>query len=384
MSFENRIDLLRKILKIASINAKESQVADVIQQTLAPFADQLQCTRIQYAPGRENLVVDFNVSDDTPKILGFNGHLDVVDPGDTDLWHYPPFAATIANDRLYGRGASDMKAGVAAMVSALTELLVEKVPLAGGVRLLFTVGEEIDNFGARQLGALGYAKPLTALIVGEPTDHHLWYAHKGIIDFTAQAIGKSAHGAMPQLGINAIDHLFDFYSLAKKEMAPILAVSDPNLGHTTFNVTLLSGGNQINSIPQFAKLRGNIRTVSAVPNATIITALKQAETAANALAKHHLELTIDSSINAISSTQNSEIMQIAQEAVQTSDWPAEICTGAPTTDASLLEDLDAPFPFVVLGPGNNSAHQVDEYVEISDYMKMTDIYKNIMVSYLKA
>ncbi|MCH4171977.1 MAG: ArgE/DapE family deacylase [Lactobacillus sp.] len=381
MSEENRIELLRKILKIASVNDKESQVANVIQDFLG---DQPNVTfkRVQYAPGRENLIIDVNAPTTQKRVLGFNGHLDVVDPGDTDLWTYPPFAAKTTKSRIYGRGTSDMKGGVAAMVSALKELLADNFQFKGGLRLLLTVGEEIDNFGARQLADLGYANPLTALIVGEPTNHTMWYAHKGIIDFTATAHGKSAHGAMPQLGINAIDHLFDFYAAAKKAMAPILKKADPALGHTTFNVTLINGGNQINSIPQAARLRGNIRTVTAVSNQAIQAALQQAAATTNALPKHKIDLSIDSSIDAIASDAHSEIIEIAQAAATANDWPAVVTTGAPTTDASLFKAKCPDLPFVILGPGNNTAHQVDEYVTLADFNKITAIYKNIIQQYL--
>lgn len=381
MSTKNRIDLLRKILEIPTVNANEGAVADVIQDVFAPYP-QVTCTRVSYAPGRDNLVVDINQPENQDRVLGFDGHLDVVDPGDEKLWHYPPFAGTVVNDRIYGRGTSDMKAGVAAMINAVCELLDAGFVAQGGLRLLFTVGEEIDNFGARQLGALGYSQPITAMLIGEPTSHDAWYAHKGIIDFTAQATGKSAHGAMPQLGINAIDHLFDFYACAKEAMAPLLAKVDPDLGQMTFNVTLISGGNQINSIPQFAKLRGNIRTVPAVPNDTVIAALKAATAKANTLPKHKLNLSIDSTINAISSSADSELAQHVQTAAEALQWPVHLTVGAPTTDASLFESAAHHFPFIVLGPGNNTAHQVDEYVLTADFLKITDIYKAVIQNYL--
>ena len=220
------------------------------------------------------------------------------------------------------------------------------------------------------------------MIIGEPTSHDAWYAHKGIIDFTAQATGKSAHSAMPQLGINAIDHLFDFYAYAKATMAPLLKQVDPDLGQTTFNVTLISGGNQINSIPQFAKLRGNIRTVPTVPNDQVIAALKSAQTKTNTLPDHKLDLTIDSTINAISSAADSELARAIQGAAKAVDWPVHLTVGAPTTDASLFESQAHAFPFIVLGPGNNTAHQVDEYVLTDDFLKITDIYKAVIQNYL--
>lgn len=381
MSSESRIELLRKILKVPTINENEGRIADIIEAALKDLPN-LTFTRVQYAPGRDNLIVDINQPENQSKVLGFNGHLDVVDTGNTDLWTYAPFAAVMTDDRIYGRGAADMKAGVAAMVCAVKELLEAGATFNGGIRLLFTVGEEIDNFGARQLSALGYSQPLTALVVGEPTGQAIWHAHKGIIDFTAQATGKSAHGAMPELGINAIDHLFDFYAQAKQTMAPLLAKVDPDLGQTTFNVTLISGGNQINSIPQFAKLRGNIRTVTAVPNETIIAALKAATAEINTLPEHKIELTIDSTINAISSPANSEIATCVQNAAKTHAWPVKLTVGAPTTDAALFETDQHQFPFIVIGPGNTSAHQVDEYVTIQDYLKVTDIYKSVITQYL--
>ncbi|MCD2256321.1 ArgE/DapE family deacylase [Lactobacillus sp. CC-MHH1034] len=376
---EKRINLLIEILKIPTIAQNEGQVATVLANFLTDKT--ISATFVEYAPGRNNLIIDFNNPNGDKPTLALSGHLDVVATGDTTKWRHQPFSAQIDQDRIYGRGATDMKAGVAAMTMAAKELLT--TDFHDPLRLIFTVGEEIDNYGARQLTKAGYLKPVTAMIIGEPTNHDIWFAHKGIIDFTAESIGKTAHGAMPQLGINAIQNLLDYYNQQQSELAPLLAQKDPDLGYTTANVTLIHGGEQINTIPGTAKLRGNIRTVTRVPNEKIAAALQKAATHVNAKPHHQIKVQVDSTINAVKTDANQPFLKTLQAIVQAQGWSGALVTGAPITDAAIFQE-DHHFPFAIFGPGNNTAHQVDEYVTISDYLTSIDIYKQIIVSYYQS
>ena len=148
MEKQKQIDILAKLISIKSVNDNESEVADYIESLFAPYQDQgVQIDRVQYAPGRDNLVVTIGSGD---QILGFSGHEDVVSAGDESDWQTDPFQATIKDGNLYGRGASDMKSGLAALIISMLEML-EDNSVPGKIRLLCTVGEETGEYGAAQL-----------------------------------------------------------------------------------------------------------------------------------------------------------------------------------------------------------------------------------------
>ncbi|MBA3520321.1 MAG: M20/M25/M40 family metallo-hydrolase, partial [Rhizobiales bacterium] len=156
-----------------------------------------------FGPGRTSLVARWQGDDPAFAPLAFTGHLDTVPLG-ARPWSVDPFRAEVRDGRLYGRGASDMKAGVAAAVSAAIWAAGEG-SLRRGVTLVLTAGEETGCEGARHLagtrGALGEA---SGLIVAEPTSNRLVVAHKGALHLRARTKGRTAHGSMPQLGDNAV------------------------------------------------------------------------------------------------------------------------------------------------------------------------------------
>ena len=149
----------------------------------------------------------------------------------------------IERNKLYGRGATDMKSGLVAMVLAMIELKEKEVPLNGAVKFLGTVGEEVGELGAGQLTEKGYADDLSALVIGEPTNYNLMYAHMGSINYSVVSHGKEAHSSMPEEGINAINNLNEFITEANQQMAEVTAnYENPELGRTIHNVTVIKGG----------------------------------------------------------------------------------------------------------------------------------------------
>ena len=239
MDKKTKIEILKNILAIESVNDNEAAVADYIASLFTDYPD-IKIEKVPYAPNRDNLVI--TVGNSGP-ILGYSGHMDVVAPGNLADWSTPPFEPTIIDNRIFGRGATDMKGGLSALVIALLELLEKKAELPGRVRLLATVGEETGEYGAAQLTKLGYADNLAGLLIAEPTDNmqRIVYTARGVIDYKVTSKGKSAHSARPQYGINAIDNLIEFYKLAKTRLAKFTA-TDEVLGGVTHNITVINGG----------------------------------------------------------------------------------------------------------------------------------------------
>src|SRR5699024_6223618 len=136
------------------------------------------------------------------KPLVFSGHLDTVPVGDTP-WTYDPHSADIIDGRIYGRGACDMKSGVASMLMSML-LLNESVNLPeADVRSEGTAGEEIRWLGARKLVQAREIKGAGGMVIGEPSNRSVYIAHKVALWLKIITYGRNAHGAMPEKGINA-------------------------------------------------------------------------------------------------------------------------------------------------------------------------------------
>ncbi|RXT55298.1 acetylornithine deacetylase [Lacticaseibacillus chiayiensis] len=372
------VNLLKAMVQIPSVGAKEGQVADLIEAYLAPElqAGLIRRKRITYAPGRDNLVL--TVGDPNAKRwLGVDGHMDVVDAGDESKWEFPPFSAHIKDGRLYGRGATDMKSGLAAVIVALKK--VAHTQLDHGIQLMATVGEEIDNYGARQLAAAGYGDRLAGLLVAEPGNSNVDAAERGIIDYTLTAHGKAAHSSRPDLGANAIHGLFAFANAALTATAPLQAKDDPILGNATHNIDMIRGGNQINSLPESAYLRGNIRTTMIADNDAFIQALKQA--AKTAVPKGvHLSLSIDSVLGPAAASPDNALIETVQQARQHVGLDrGAVAYRTGITDAALFyhDGLD----LAIYGPENDTSHETNEYVTLQDVFDSVKVYKDVFMNY---
>jgi succinyl-diaminopimelate desuccinylase len=374
MDKEEKIKVLQDIVRIKSVNGNEEEVASYLQQLLKEH--RIHSQLISYSEGRCNLIAE--IGSEGP-ILGFTGHMDVVDAGEEHSWTFPPFEAEIDGNRLYGRGSTDMKSGLAAMVIAMIEL--KDTPLKGKVRLLATVGEEVGELGAEQLTKLGYADDLDGLIIGEPTNYNLMYAHMGSLNYSVKAIGKEAHSSMPEEGINAINLLNQFITRINEKMSEITnKYENQELGRTIHNVTVIRGGNQVNSIPGEAVLQGNIRSIPEYDNEQIIELLQTTAEQLTLELDGTLEVTIDYNKVPVQAKKDSKLIKVIQNQFSEA---LPLITAAGTTDAAEFTKSDNSFDLVVFGPGMPKLpHQIDEYVEIDNYLDMIVRYQDIAKEYL--
>ncbi len=207
------------------------------------------------------------------------------------------------------------------------------------------------------------------------------YAHMGSINYSVVSHGKEAHSSMPEEGINAINNLNEFITEANQQMAEVTAnYENPELGRTIHNVTVIKGGTQVNSIPGQAALQGNIRSIPEFSNDQVIALLQKIVDELNKKEKHQLELTIDYNKIPVKAEKDSALIQAIQAQF---DQPLPLVTSAGTTDLAEFTKSDNTFDCVVFGPGvTTTAHQVDEYVEIDNYLDMIDKYQAIAKSYL--
>ncbi|USS91341.1 ArgE/DapE family deacylase [Fructilactobacillus carniphilus] len=375
MNSKERIKLLSDLVAIQSVNNHEAEVAEYLKMVFRRH--QIPAQIINYQPGRANLVVEIGHGH---PITVFSGHADVVDPGGD--WSTPPFVLTEKNRKLYGRGACDMKSALAAMVIAMLDLHEQADPFPGTVRFLLTVGEEVGEYGAEQLTNEGYMKDVDALIIGEPTGYEICYAHKGSLDVQITAMGTIAHSSMPQLGNNALQNLLDLIEVINHQIQTVSA-TDPAMGDFLFNFTVLNGGTQVNSIPGTAGVSLNARTIDEFDNAAVLnilrTAIAQLEQQDS---KYNFDLNVLMDLPPVDGHAENQLVQRGQEVGQAvTGQTITTFGGTYTTDAAkFLVNKSQDFPFMIFGPGNQSLHSSNEYIEKSMYFNFVDIYKKLMIN----
>ena len=198
----NPVDLTRKLLSFNTINppGHERNCAEYLGGLLEDRG--FKVSYYEFGEKRTNLIALLEGRGDRAPIC-FTGHIDTVPLGETE-WRVDPFDGEIDGDKIYGRGASDMKGGLAAMVIAALSLADEPLGKAG-MSLVITAGEESACQGAAYLAGLeNVLGEAGALVVAEPTSNIPFLGHKGAMGLQVVATGITAHGSMPQEGVNAI------------------------------------------------------------------------------------------------------------------------------------------------------------------------------------
>lgn len=391
MEQQQRVQFLQDIVKINTVGGNEKEVADYLQAALAPCG--AQCEQVEYAEGRNQLIATLCFGN-PGKTLGFSGHMDVVPVGDAP-WEYPPFDATVTGGRLHGRGATDMKGGLAAMAIALIELAQSKAPLNGRIKLIATVGEETAAIGSAQLVKLGYANDLDALIIGEPSGLTIGAAHKGALWVRFTTHGKTAHASMPQLGVNAINNMLTLVARFKQTFSfadwtpdgqPMDGLDASQMRAPTASLTVLNGGKATNVIPDKCTAEFDMRTMPGQDHAQI---LAQMNAMLAALAKENENFTaelevINNQPPLLTSPQEPFVRLAVEQTAKVTGQTPVVAGLSAYTDASQFGQAEKTYPIIILGPGPGElSHQPNEYVDLGLFEKTIEVYKNIAMEYLK-
>jgi succinyl-diaminopimelate desuccinylase len=369
----NAVELTRELVRIDTVNpvSPERPCAERVGRLLEDAGFSVR--EHEFAPGRTSLVAR---REGGGRPLCFAGHLDTVPLGAAP-WSHAPFGAELDAGKLYGRGSSDMKSGVAAMVAAAVELAGAPLRKAG-LTLVLVAGEETGCEGAAHLartqGALGSAG---AMVVGEPTGNVPVIGHKGALWLQARTRGVTAHGSMPDKGVNAVVIAARaVLSLAgfRFEVAP-----DPLLGGPTLNVGTIRGGLNVNSVPDEAVIGIDIRTIPSQSHAELRQRLEQ-------LLGKGVELTPIVDMPGIRTAADDPFVRSVMEAVaRVTGESAAPGVATYFTDASVLTPAFGGIPTVVLGPGEMAlCHQTDEYCRVDRIEQAVAAYLEIARSWCGA
>ncbi len=320
-----------------------------------------------FQEGRTSVVARAGGSDKKAPLC-LTGHLDVVPLG-ARAWTHDPFAGETDGDKLYGRGASDMKAGVAAILLAAGEFS-KKLSGTPGIVVVLTAAEEGGCIGSAQLAKTQLLGRAGAMIVGEPTSNYPLVGHKGSLKFHARFRGVSAHGSMPELGVNAIYKAGR--AVSKLEEFDFKAKPHPVMGKPTLNVGTFAGGSGVNVVPDEATIGVDIRTVPGVDHGDLVKKMKSLLAEA--------ELDVFSDLQPVWTAPDAEWVQRVFEVCRPYlDAPPTARTAPYMTDAANLLKVYAGAPTVVLGPGEAAmAHQTDEYASQERIRQSVAIYEALI------
>ena len=322
----------------------------------------------EFAEGRTSFIATIGGAEKPP--ICFTGHIDTVPLGAAH-WHHDAFAGETDGDRMYGRGSTDMKSGIAAFVAAAVEL-APRLARSPGIVIVITAGEEIGCEGAKYLADRKLLDRAGAIVVAEPTANYPYIGHKGLAWFEIETEGVTAHGSMPEVGDNAILKMARVIGDLESFRFPV--DSHDVMGKPTLNVGTIHGGLNTNSVPDEARITVDTRTVPGVDHAHLCASLGSLLAPRGARVRKIVDTP---------SLYTDPANEWVQEVF-------EICTpfldGRPTpktitfsTDGSDLKRGFGGPPAVILGPGEPKlAHQTDEWCSMSRIDQSVDVFRSIM------
>lgn len=364
------LSLTRKLLSFNTVNPPGNEEG-IAKFTGALFQDNgFIVSYHEFGKGRLHMLAEKGLSSEMAPIV-LSGHFDTVPTGNRE-WKEDPFTGEIKDGKIWGRGSSDMKGGLAAMILASIGAFEGDHQPLGGIRMIFTAGEELGCQGISRLASDSLIPgKASAVIVGEPTGNIPATGHKGAIYLNAVTSGKTAHSSMPEMGDNAI------YKAVKAIMGIIYfnfdADRDLLLGYPTINVGKISGGMNINSVPDHAEFTIDIRTTTRVDHDKILQKLK-----AVAGKEVVMEKLID--LKPVYTSGKDPFVQVVNDVCGIKKNAAPYALPY-LTDGAVLQRVYSS-PVVILGPGEpGQAHKTDEFCYVDKLEQSVNIYRNIILKW---
>ncbi|PWU24662.1 MAG: peptidase M20 [Candidatus Rokuibacteriota bacterium] len=393
------VELTRQLVRIPSVHrpgdpdATEARVAAFVEAWFRREGFEIEIQDV--APGRPNVIAWIGEKTPGRRSLLLEGHTDVVTEGDAAEWSWPPFGGELVNGRIYGRGAADMKSGLAAAMVAAAAFRRARVTPRGKLVVGALVDEEDGMLGAHHLVNTPIGRELDAAIICEPEDNELCLEQRGVVWARLRLRGRMAHGAMPEAGVNPIPSvgtilrqlpLLERRLRARCEKSRYLR--PPTVTPTIIHAPARGVGvAQSNVIPAAAEMTLDIRLTSGIDADGVRAEIEQV-CAKAALA--HPDLKIEwEPVNAFrlaTRVERSEpLVRSVQRGVRQATGRAPKYGGVPgSTDGTVLR-MTLGLPIVTCGPGTRLIpHQVNEYVDVSQIIDSARIYVASALNYLEA
>ncbi|MGE3806705.1 MAG: M20 family metallopeptidase [Gemmataceae bacterium] len=365
--------LLADLVAIPSVNPMgrevsgpeylEVHVGDYIESFLRPLGVSIE--RQTIAPGRDNIVARYQGG--SARSILFEAHMDTV-PAENMI--VPPFSATFEGGRLHGRGACDVKGGLAAMLTAFARLAREKPPHSASVLMACTVDEEHTFLGVQRL-----MQGLVAdeAIAAEPTQLRIVHAHKGVVRWHLTTPGRSCHSSTPDQGVNAIYRMGKLLAALESYGGQLNATRrDPILGPATLSVGRIEGGSSVNTVPDRCVIEIDRRLIPGEEPDAVRTELGE-------FLRNDGRIDFPFELSpawikcpALSSDNSTELVQRLGASIAAVLGSHQVEVVPYGTDASTI--ARAGIPTVVFGPGDIAqAHTSDEWIDLEQLEQASEI-----------
>lgn len=367
------VAFLQALVRVPSVNPP-GDVTKAMTVCAAPLDHAGFAVRmLAHADGKPNLIAAWGKGDGP--VLAFNAHLDVVPIGDESAWSHPPFGGVIDKGRVYGRGAGDDKASVTAQVMGALALARSGVPLRG--QLIVTEVADEETTGAGACHVIEHAGlTIDGVIVGEQTLNRVAIGEKGTAGVEITVTGRTAHGALPWEGANAVEAMGHVIVALSRELHPLLRErTHPYFMPSSASVNLIDGGVKANVVPDRCRIFIDRRLVPGEDPAASTAEIRAIADAAVASIPGVAVTVIPSPEQRASSMSDPE-GALAQAMLVAN---AHLGLSTDLTGFSMATDgrhfAAAGIPTIIYGPGDpRLAHVPDEWVGIDEVLEATRAY----------
>lgn len=329
----------------------------------------------QVFPGRPNVIARLPGCDASRRVI-LEAHTDTVSAQGMSI---PPFEPRVGDGKMFGRGACDTKAGLAAMMHAVASLHEDGLTPPCEVWLAAVVDEEFSYRGVVKLceGLAG-----VAALVAEPTGLRAVIASKGVLRWRIVVRGKAAHSGKPHLGVNAISHMARVVLAIEEDHQRLTARAHPLLGPATVNVGVIHGGVQVNFVPDTCAIEIDRRLL---PGETVSSVLDHYQVLLDALKARHP--TLDAAMEppmltdeALETAADSAPAKLAGALLAEMGLDGTLCGVPFGSDASKLSRQG--IPSLVFGPGSiDQAHAAIEFVELAEVERALEFYREFILRF---
>jgi len=374
------ISVARELVAIPSITHHEGR--GMVEYLSRWFTDLGIPVRLdEIGDGRANVFADFGAANGPGRFM-FNGHMDTKP---VDGMTIDPFGGEITGGRLYGRGACDMKGGIAAVLCAMKALVRSDFKAVGGITFFSDVEEEYDG-GAGMLRArdTGLLDGYEGLISCEPSELEVQIGNRGCYITTFEAQGTSAHSALAHLGRNAVHDMVRFITEFRK--LPYLTVENPYFGQCTLNFEHIDGGLYLSAVPDRCSASVDSRLIPEIPPETLqeqVHALIDRLNRDEGIDIRETAPPPDWRPGAMKAQAfwidpEHPLMQRITRAFEVSTGREALISGCPAITIAGVA-IGAGLPAVICGPGSLAqAHTADEWVDINQLLDAASLYAALM------
>lgn len=377
INVKGMIEYAQRLIRSKSVNppADYSEISQIALKEQRKIG--LEAAFFEGHPGKINVFGLLRGSDPSAEVLCLSGHMDVVPPGDEKAWKHPPFDAEIHDNKVWGRGAADMKCALAAQLYALDAVKRASVPPRGTVMIGNTVDDETAGVWGMKymveegLPAKGWPLP-TFHVLGEANHLNITGSFKGRLWLRITTVGKSAHGGSPENGVNAIDNMIKL----AETFRGLPRTKHPLMGQDTLNLGVLKGGVKVNIVPAECEAHFDFRMCSPADTESSLQrfkdAIKQLEKEDPNFKVRDLEIyerrdPVEADFHhPMVGTMKSCIRDVTGR---------EATMGGALSAGDQYHTLKAGIPGIWTGPGDiKILHQTDEYIDLDEVVQAARIY----------